>query len=194
MKNRKLKLLAMAGALALIIPTSSNVNAQTATVPVSLSTNSAITLGTPVAMDFGEWLLVLGGDDVNNTLVMNASTGVITDGNSAGVDTTDNSIRQVINAGTGAGSIDVTTPAAATVSVFATITSFSDTDLVLSAPTFSLNGATETALSVASGSPSTFTATGGAADTITFGATITSTDTPDDGVQAGASMDVTFSY
>ncbi len=194
MKNRKLKLLAFTCALAIGIPTASFVHAQTANVPVTLTTTSAITVAAGADMDFGEWLLLLGGDDVNNTLVMNAQTGAITDGNSAGVDTTDNSTRVEINAGTGRGTIDVTTPASATVNLFATVNDFTEATLTLSAPTFSVNAGAEAALSVAAGTPDSFTSTGGAADTIGLGATITATGTPPDAVHGGGSLDVTFSY
>lgn len=194
MKNRKLKLLAFSCALAIGIPTASLVHAQTANIPVTLTTTSAITVTPGADMDFGEWLLILGNDDVNNTLVMNAQTGAIVDGNNAGVDTTDDSTRVLINAGTGAGTIDVTTPATATVNIHAVINDFTEATLTLGSPTFSVNAGAEAALSIVPGTPDTFTSTGGAADTISLGATITATGTPPDAAHAGASLDVVFSY
>ena len=192
--TKKLKLLAFTGALALAIPAATHVSAQTVNVPVTIETNSAITLGTPEGIDFGEWLLVLSGDDVDNTLTMNAQDGTITPGNNPGGDTTDNSIRQLITAGDGTGSVAVTTPASATVSVSAELNSFTEATLDLSAPTFSVNGGAESTLSTDNTTPSTFVSTGVTADTLNFGVTLVATGTPPDAEHGGASIDVTFSY
>lgn len=193
MKNRKLKLLAFTCVLALGLPTASIVHAQQ-NVPVTLTTTSAITVAAGNDVDYGEWLLLLTNDDVNNTLVMSAVDGTITPGNDPGVDTTDDSTRFLINAGTGRGTIDVTTPASATVNIYADVNDFTEASLTLSAPTFSVNGGASATLSEISGTPSTYTSSNGTADTIGFGATITATATPPDAVQAGASLDVFVSY
>lgn len=198
MKNRKLKLLAFSCALALGLPTASYVHAQT-NIPVTISTSSAITVTPGAPMDFGEWLLLLstatGPDDTGFTLVMDATDGSITDSNVDGGDTTDDTTRFNLTAGTGRGTIDVSTPAAATINIYADLNQFGDTDFVISAPTFAVNANPEAALSTTAGTPSTFTTSaGGATDTLGFGATITVTGTPGDGVKAGGSMDVFISY
>lgn len=198
MKNRKLKLLAFTCALAMGIPTASYVQAQT-NVPVTITTTSAITIVNGAPMDFGEWLLLLstatGPDDTGFTLTMDAADGTITDANVDGGDTTDDTTRFNLAAGTGRGTIDVTTPAAATVNLYADLNQFADTAFVISSPTFSVNGNPESALSIASATPSNYTSSaGGATDTLGFGATITITGTPTDGAKTGGSLDVFISY
>ncbi len=189
MKRKNLKLLAFTCALAFGLPSATLVNAQTINVPVTLSTTSAITLTAGTDMDFGEWLILLGGDDVSNRLVLNPITGAVVASNSgAGTDTTDNSTRVNITPATGAGSITLETPAPSSVNMSVVINDFADADITMTAATFSLNGGTAGAI----GAPSAVAATGGV-DTLTFGATVTFTDTPPDGAKT-ASLDLTFAY
>ena len=197
MKINTLKLMACGAALVVGSMSAQNVMAQSADVPVTLTTTSAITVTPGDTMDFGEWFMQPVNDDLV-TLVLNPQDGSIISATDNGVDTTDDG-SQVVDIGltSAAGTVEVTTPAAATVSVYGTITDIADPQLEISTPRFSVNAGTPAALSEIMGTPSTFSSTGGTPDTISVGATITATETagvgPADNNHTG-NIELTFSY
>ena len=197
MRRNTLKLMALTSAVALGFA-ATNAQAQTASVQASLITNSAITVAAGNNLDFGEWLLLhpTGSDDTS-TLVMDPQAVTVTSTITDGGDTNTDAVSVEITPSANVGSVDVTTPAAATVNMYATISSdFTSGQLSFGTPTYSLNGAPTATLSTNSGSPTSFTSTGGGTpDTIDLGGTVT--------ISAGAGItdtthtadiDVTFSY
>lgn len=197
MKIKTLKLLACSALLTLGTLAAQDAMAQSADVPVTLTTSSAITVTPGATLDFGEWF-IRPVDDDTVTLVLNPQTGAITDTeNDVGSDGDDGTAVVDIGNTSAAGTVDVTTPATATVNVYATITDFIDPQLVISAPTFAVNAGASNPLSINSGAPSTFISTGGTADTIRVGATVTASDTagvvPADNAHTG-NIELTFSF
>lgn len=197
MRRNTLKLLALSGAVAFGFAMSGTAQAQTGSVQASLTTSSAITVTAGNDLDFGTWFLYMPtGTDDTFTLVMDPQATTVTANIGAGVDTTVQSAGVNITPSANVGDIVIQTPAAATVNMFATISAdFTDAQLSFGSPTFSLNGAATASLSILSGTPTSFTSTGGVDDTITLGGTIT--------LSAGAGIadathtadiDVTFSY
>jgi len=197
MKINTLKLMAYGAALVVGTMSAQNVMAQSADVPVTLTTTSAITVTAGDTLDFGEWFMLPVNDD-EVTLVVNPQDGSIVSATADGLDGTDDG-SQVVDIGmtSAAGTVEVTTPSAATVNVYATITDIADPQLAISTPRFSVNSGTPAALSEIMGTPSTFSSTGGTADTISVGATITATETagtgPGDNNHTG-NIELTFSY
>lgn len=197
MRLNTLKLMAYGAALVVGTMSAQNAMAQSADVPVTLTTNSAITVTAGDTMDFGEWFMQPVNDDLV-TLVLNPQDGSILSAAAVGLDGTDDG-SQVVDIGltSAAGTVEVTTPAAAAVSVYATITDIADPQLAISAPRFSVNAGTPASLSEIMGTPSTFNATGGTPDTISVGATITATEAagvgPLDNNHTG-NIELTFSY
>lgn len=198
MRRNTLKLMALTSAVALGFAFSgSDAQAQTGSVQASLTTQATITVTAGNDLDYGTWFIYMPtGTDDTFTLVMDPQATTVTANIGAGVDTVQQSAGVEITASANVGDIVIQTPAAATVNMFATISSdFTSGQLSFGSPTYSLNGAATASLSTASGSPTSFTSTGGADDTISLGGTIT--------VSAGAGItdtthtadiDVTFSY
>ncbi len=188
MRHNTLKLMALTSAVALSFAFTNNSFAQTQ-VPVTLTTNSAITAAPGDDMDFGSWILVHDGTGTGNvTLVLSPLGGVTeTVGNT--------SVGEEITASASAGSVDFSTPAAAAINVYAAINpDFSDAGLALSALTYSLNGGSVATLSVASATPTAMTSTGGGTtDVLSLGGTVTMTATPADADHT-ASLDIFISY
>lgn len=190
MRHNTLKLLAFTGAIALGFGISSTSFAETAAVPAVLTTNNAISVVLGDTLDFGTWTLTHGGggapDDI--TLVMDPLLGTVT----PTVPAASNGVE--ITAGLQAGSIVVTTPAAATLNIFGSVTNLmtpSDAGLLLGAATYSYAGGATTVLPAATGTE-TVAATGGA-DTVRVGGTVTVSGTPADLGHPGE-ITVTFTY
>ena len=190
MRHNTLKLLAFTGAIALGFGVSNDSFAESAAVPAVLTTNNAISVVLGDTLDFGTWSLTHGGggspDDI--TLFMNPATLAVT----PTVPAASNGVE--ITPGAQAGSIVVTTPAAATLNIFGSVTNImtpSDAGLVLASPTYSYAGGATTALPAATGTE-TVAATG-AADTVRVGGTVTVSGTPADLGHPGE-ITVTFTY
>lgn len=195
MRRNTLKLLALTSAVALGFAFTNGADAQTGSVQATLTTTSSITVTAGNDLDFGEWFLNPAGDDTM-TLIMDPQATTVTAACVDGGNTTTDCAFVEITASANVGDITIQTPAASTVNMYATITSdFTSPRLSFGTPTFSLNGGATTTLSVASGSPTAFSATGGVDDTIALGGTISITN---GAVLADAShtadIDVTFSY
>ena len=190
MRRNTLKLLAYACTIALGTTIVSNdVFAQAVNVPVTLGTSSTISVAWSADMDFGTWLLIHDGAGGDITLDLNPLTGAVvnTDGGT--------SFSAEVTASASVGTIDFSTPAAATVQVYGTITDFAGgSGLALTDPLYVLNSTgPAAALSVLVGAPTSMSATGGA-DVLELGATVTVTASPADAGNNPASIDVTFSY
>lgn len=190
MKRNTLKLLAFASAVSLGFGITNNSFAETEVVAVSITTNSAITIAAGDTMDFGTWALLHPAAPATNdvTLTLNATTGAVVATGVGGL-----SAATEITPGAQPGSLTVTTPAAATLNVFGSVSNAitAEAGLALSAPFFSYAGGGATALPAATGT-ATAAATGGA-DTVTFGAAILVTATPADASHVGE-LSVTFTY
>ena len=188
MRRNTFKLMATVCAVAMgIVYAPSGAQAQSEDVPITLTTTSAITVTAGDAMDFGEWLLLHDGtNDIDLVMDPFADTVIGTPAGGA-------STAVEINPGLTIGSLLVQTPAAAPVNMFGAITDFTDAGLSYGSPTFSLNATAAAALSIAAGTPTVFTATGGADDTIEYGGTVTVSATPADSAHT-ANLNVTFSY
>ncbi len=145
-------------------------------VPVTLTTDSAITLASVTDMDFGSWLLY--HDTTNNvTVTMVPSTGTVT-----GVSAGGTSVASLITASASVGAITVNSPGAAALDLFGSVTTdFVDAGLALTAITYAFNGGADTALGVNVGAATTINTTGGATlDPLLFGGLVTVTVTPAD--------------
>ena len=191
MRKSTLKLMTLTSAIALGMGISSNSFAETQTVTTQIITNSAITLAAGDTLDFGEWALVhpaaSGTNDI--TLTMNPLNGAVTSGGGGGL-----SVAVEITAGAQAGSIDVTTPAAATLDIFGSVTdnmSAADAAFALTVPTFSFDGGATTNLPAATGTSTV--ATSGALQTVRIGGLLTIDATPADATHTGQ-ISVTFTY
>ena len=186
MRRNTLRLLACAGAIALgsTMATSGAFAQTTANVPVTLTSNSAITVANTADMDFGSWILVY--HTAPTTLVLDPLTAVVVP-TSGGGDT----VVVESTASASVGTVTVETPASASVNHWGSVTvDFADAGLALTAPTYSLNGAATVAVPAATGTPITTT---GAVDTLTYGGTTTMTVTPADADHT-ATVQISFAY
>lgn len=198
MTRNKLKLMAFTCAAAMTFASANTAMAQTADVPVALITSSALTVTDGVGMDFGTWFLRPVNDDFI-TLVLDPTTGATTPTVDDGVDTTaDGSAAVDIGTVSTPGTFTVQSPAAATLSVFATLTDFTDAALALTLPTYELNGTGGTvAFGVGAVNATTFVSTGAVDDTFAVGATVTAIESggqpPADNTHGG-NIQLTLSY
>ncbi len=185
MRRKTLKLLACASIVAFGATAISEVRAQTTVnVPVTLTTDSAITVANTADMDFGSWIMVY--DNGASTLVLDPLTAVVTPGSGGG-----NTVLVESTASASVGTVTVATPASASVNHWGTVTvDYTDAGLALTLPTYSLNGAATTAVPAVTGTTITTT---GATDTITYGGTTTMSATPGDASHT-ATVQISFQY
>ena len=173
MTRNTLKLMACAAILALGT-TSANIASAQETVNISstLTTSRAITLTAGQALDFGTWLILDGTTD--STLVMDPSTGVVTDTAGTGATVFE------ITISAGEGQVTLSTPGDASVDIWGSVsTDFTDGGLSLATLTYSFDGAAGAALSAAAAGSAVST-TSGATHTIGIGGTLTVSATPAD--------------
>jgi hypothetical protein len=164
--------------------TTSGASAQTTVnVPVTLTSDSAITVANTQAMDFGTWVLIDGSTD--STLVLNPVTGTVT--STAGTAAT---IAEITPSAT-VGTVTCSTPASATINHWGTVTvDFADAGLALGTLTYSLNDGATAALPTVTGT--TITTTGGV-DTLEYGGTTTVSATPANAAHT-ATVQIRFAY
>ena len=186
MRRKTLRLFACASIVAIGSAAAvSEAYAQTTVdVPVTLTTDSAITVANTADMDFGEWIMIYNNG--NSTLVLNPLTGAVTDTSGGGTTVLVESI-----ASASVGTVTVETPASASVNHWFTLTlDFADAGLALTVPTYSLNGGGVVNVPGVTGTPITTT---GAVDTITYGGTVTMSATPADADHT-ATIQISFAY
>jgi hypothetical protein len=182
--------LALAGIA--MMPGQANAQAETATVTASIITDAGITAAVGDTMDFGTWLLgVSTGDeaaitmDTAGAITVTSQTGTAQAIDLGGTNTgTPGTV--TVDLPTGADGIELQMERGA-------ITQFGDTNIVLSdivyvTATEAIEAPVDEAVPVV-----VTVVTGGTPETVTFGGTITASETPADNTHT-ATFDVTFGY
>ena len=187
MRRKTLKLLTCASAVAIgsAIAANGAFAQTTVNVPVTLTSNSAITVANTADMDFGSWILIDGTSD--STLVLSPVTRVVTPTANGGATV----VESVASASVG--TVTISTPASAAVNHwYSNITDFPDAGLSLGTLTYSYNGAAAVAVPAATGT--TITTTGSpTTDTLEYGGTVTLSATPANAAHT-ATVTISFEY
>ncbi len=166
-----IKKLCLTSAVALTMFASQGAFAQstaTANVPASFSTAAGITAAAVNTLTFGTWLVVVGGADTP-TITIPAGSGA------PSVPTPTNASSSTVSnvvAPTTRGSATVTSPVTGTVYLTAAVTDFTNVNLTLSAPTYSVGGSPSAAIPT-TGTTAPIATTASVATTVDIGGTIT---------------------
>ena len=187
MRRKTLRLLACASAVALgsAITTGDAIAQTTVNVPVTLTSNGAITVANTADMDFGSWILIDGTSD--STLVLNPVTGTVTPTANGGA-----TLAEYV-ASASVGTVTISTPASAAVNHwYSNITDFPDAGLSLGTITYSLNGGAAANVPAATGTTIT-TAGSPTTDTLEYGGTVTVSATPANATHT-ATVTISFEY
>jgi hypothetical protein len=189
-KTLAIAALALAGVA--LMPGQANAQSNVATVTADITTDAGIDALAGVNMDFGNWLIGVHAGDTPQVIMTTA--GVMT---TANVGTSQLIHLDGTNTGT-PGTVTVDLPTGADGIVLqmtrdgGTQVAFSDPNIVLEDITYLTATEAEAALDDATPVPVTVV-TGGTPETVSFGGTVTASDTPADTAHT-ATFDVTFGY
>ncbi|MCK5375102.1 MAG: hypothetical protein KAJ40_07445 [Alphaproteobacteria bacterium] len=196
MKIHHIKKLALLGAVSAIafINVQDSQAQTTSQIGATFSTAAAITSANVTDMDFGTWAVNIGGGDTP-TITQGAVTSgapIVGTVGGAGSSVVSNTVAPAAS-----GVINVTAPVATTLQIEGNVTTdFTDANLSLSNIVFTDTILTDTAVPAAyNGVTRATIVTGGIAEPIGFGGTLTISGTPTAGtVFSDAVIDISFTY
>ncbi len=190
---KKLALLCAVGVGALSL--AQNTNAQTTSqIGASFTTAAALASAAVSDIDFGTWAVNIDGGDTPTIAQGAVTSGAPAVGTVSGAS---NSVLTNTVAPASSGVIDVTAPVATTLQIEGSVsTDFSDTNLSLSNIVFTDTVLTNTAVPASfNGITRATVTTGGSAEPIGFGGTLTISGTPAAGTTFDdAVIDISFTY